>query len=56
VVAFAQEQARQARAQADSEPEPAAPAGVLFWLAWIVLGIAGGLGAHFYLMWRASRL
>ncbi len=31
---------------------PPAPAGALFWLAWILLGIGGGLAAHFFVPHR----
>jgi serine/threonine-protein kinase len=50
VVAFAAAQAQAARnqaAQAYATPEPAKPAGVLFWTAWVVLGVGIGLAAHF---------
>jgi hypothetical protein len=50
VVAFAATQAQAARQQAAramAAPEPVKPAGVLFWTAWVVLGIGIGLAAHF---------
>jgi hypothetical protein len=51
VVAYNQERAKQARAElGDRGP---APAGALFWLAWIVLGVGAGLGVHYYLAQRA---
>jgi hypothetical protein len=49
VVAFAREKAAEAREAAGPETIPAAPAGALFWLAWIVLGIGVGLGLHVWL-------
>jgi serine/threonine-protein kinase len=49
VVAFAAQKAAEARESAGPEVLPAAPAGALFWLAWIVLGIGVGLGLHFWL-------
>jgi hypothetical protein len=52
VVAYATERARQARHSGQNETLQAPPAGALFWIAWIVLGIGVGLGIHFYLMQR----
>jgi hypothetical protein len=52
VIAYATERARQARHSAQNETLQAPPAGALFWLAWIVLGIGAGLGIHFYLIQR----
>ena len=52
VIAYATERARQARHSAQNETIQAPPAGALFWLAWIVLGIGAGLGVHFYMMQR----
>ena len=48
VVAFAREQARIARENAAPAAEPPAPAGALFWLAWVVIGLGAGLGLHFF--------
>ena len=31
---------------------PATPAGALFWIAWIVLGVGAGLGVHYWLSLR----
>jgi hypothetical protein len=52
VVAYATERARKARISGQNEIVQAPPAGALFWLAWIVLGIGAGLGIHFYLISR----
>jgi hypothetical protein len=30
------------------------PAGALFWIAWALLGLGGGLAAHFWIIHRAS--
>jgi serine/threonine-protein kinase len=54
VVAYAREKAAQARENALPDTLPAQPAGALFWLAWIILGVAAGLGAHFYLAARLA--
>ena len=47
VVAYARERAVAAREGALPEAPP--PAGVMFWLAWIVIGLGAGLGVHFWL-------
>jgi hypothetical protein len=52
VVAYATERARQARTTGNNAVLEAPPAGALFWLAWIILGIGIGLGVHFYLAQR----
>jgi hypothetical protein len=53
VVAYAAERARQARSSAQNQIVlKTPPAGALFWLAWIVLGIGVGLGIHFFLAQR----
>ena len=52
VVAYATERARQARHSSQHETPAAPPAGALFWIAWIVLGIGSGIGIHYYLMQR----
>jgi hypothetical protein len=52
VVAYATERARQARTTGNNAALQAPPAGALFWLAWIILGIGIGLGVHFYLVQR----
>jgi hypothetical protein len=52
VVAYAHERARRARASGANEIVQAPPAGALFWIAWIVLGIGIGLGIHFWLAQR----
>ena len=44
VVAYAREKAAQARENALPDSLPAQPAGALFWLAWIILGVAAGSG------------
>ena len=49
VVAYAAERARRARATGGNQVLQAPPAGALFWIAWIVLGIGVGLAVHFYL-------
>ena len=49
VVAYAQDAARRAREMAQGQEIPAPPAGALFWMAWVLLGIAVGLGLHFWL-------
>jgi serine/threonine-protein kinase len=54
VVAYAQEQARQVRELAQPMKLKVPPAGPLFWLAWIVLGVGAGLGVHFYLAHQAA--
>ncbi|HEX8951627.1 MAG TPA: serine/threonine-protein kinase, partial [Polyangia bacterium] len=54
VVAYATERARRARATGANDALPAPPAGALFWIAWIVLGIGLGLGVHFYLAMRGG--
>jgi hypothetical protein len=54
VVAFAHEKAAEAREAAAPEAIPAAPAGALFWLAWIILGIGVGLGLHFWMAHKAG--
>ena len=43
---------RARRAPRHHEALQAPPAGALFWLAWIMLGIGIGLGIHFYLAQR----
>jgi hypothetical protein len=51
VVAYAAERAHQARVSGQSAVvRKAPPAGPLFWLAWVVLGLGAGLGIHFILM------
>jgi serine/threonine-protein kinase len=50
VVAYATERAQQARYSNQPVGLKAPPAGPLFWMAWIILGIGVGLGLHFYLM------
>ena len=51
MVAYNQQRAQEARAGlGDKGP---APAGALFWLAWIVLGVGAGLGVHYWLVQRA---
>ena len=50
VVAYNQQRAAQARAEMTEKPSGA---GVLFWVAWIVLGVGAGLGVHYYLIQRA---
>ena len=52
VVAYSQQRAQEARAGLNAGP---APAGPLFWLAWIVLGIGAGLGVHYWLVQRAMQ-
>jgi serine/threonine-protein kinase len=52
VVAYNQERARQARAELAEKPSGG---GLLFWAAWIVLGIGAGLGVHYYLIQRAAQ-
>jgi hypothetical protein len=52
VVAYAAERAHKARISGQNETVAAPPAGALFWIAWIVLGIGVGLGIHFYLVQR----
>ncbi|HEX6839718.1 MAG TPA: serine/threonine-protein kinase, partial [Polyangia bacterium] len=54
VVAYATERARRARASGSNEALQAPPAGALFWIAWIVLGIGIGLAVHFYLAQRGG--
>ncbi|HZS42568.1 MAG TPA: hypothetical protein VFF06_37315, partial [Polyangia bacterium] len=54
VVAYAQEQARQAREMSQPERIAAPPAGPLFWLAWIVIGVGAGLGVHFWMAHQAA--
>jgi hypothetical protein len=54
VVAYARDRAAAARESAGPETLPAPPAGALFWLAWIVIGIGAGLGIHFWLAHRAA--
>jgi hypothetical protein len=55
VAAFAaQERVQAARAaSAPPEPAPSTSAGALFWLAWVIIGVGAGLGAHFWLASRA---
>jgi len=50
VVAYATERARVARASGQNQTVQAPPAGALFWIAWIVVGIGAGLGLHFFMM------
>jgi hypothetical protein len=53
VVAYAAERAHQARVSGQNAVvRRAPPAGPIFWLAWIVLGLGAGLGIHFFLMQR----
>jgi hypothetical protein len=52
VVAYAADRARKARISGQNQLVQAPPAGALFWIAWIVLGIGLGLGIHFYLVSR----
>jgi serine/threonine-protein kinase len=47
VVAYAQERAAQVRAGLQEAPKPA---GALFWMAWVILGVGAGLGLHFFLL------
>jgi hypothetical protein len=54
VVAYAAERARVARASGQNQTLQAAPAGALFWIAWIVLGIGAGLAIHFYMATRGG--
>jgi hypothetical protein len=54
VVAYATERARQARASGQNQTLQAPPAGALFWIAWIILGIGAGLAIHFYLAQRGG--
>jgi serine/threonine-protein kinase len=48
VVAFAQDRAQQARAAAPAAAPSGGGAGVLFWLAWVIIGVGVGLGYHFW--------
>jgi hypothetical protein len=50
VVAYAAERAQKARLSGQNQIVQAAPAGALFWIAWIVVGIGAGLGIHFFMM------
>jgi serine/threonine-protein kinase len=52
VVSYNQNAARQARAEMS---QPSSGGGILFWAAWIVLGIGAGLGVHYYLIQRAAQ-
>ncbi|MDB4966784.1 MAG: serine/threonine protein kinase [Myxococcales bacterium] len=52
VIAYATERARQARHSAENQTLQAPPAGALFWLAWIIVGVGAGLGVHYYLLMR----
>ena len=54
MVAYATERARRARATGANATLEAPPAGALFWIAWIVLGIGIGLAVHFYLAHQAD--
>jgi len=55
VVAFAREKAAEARQVSGPQAIiPAQPAGALFWIAWVVLGIGIGLGVHFWLAHKAG--
>ena len=54
VVAYARDRAAAAREAAGPDTIPAQPAGALFWLAWIIIGIGAGLGIHFWLAHRAA--
>jgi hypothetical protein len=54
VAAYATERAQQARYANQHVPLRAPPAGPLFWMAWIILGIGAGLGLHMYLASRAA--
>jgi hypothetical protein len=55
VVAYARDRAAAARESAGPDTIPAQPAGALFWLAWIIIGIGAGLGIHFWLAHRAAQ-
>jgi hypothetical protein len=55
VVAYSQERVKQARADLSEQPLRPPPAGALFWLAWIILGIGAGIGAHYYLVLQAVK-
>jgi hypothetical protein len=48
VVAFAREQANQARQAAAAVPDEPQGAGAAFWVAWVLIGIGAGLGLHFF--------
>ncbi|HXU67865.1 MAG TPA: serine/threonine-protein kinase [Polyangia bacterium] len=50
VVAYAAERAQKARLSGQNQIVQAPPAGALFWIAWIVVGIGAGLGIHFFMM------
>jgi predicted Ser/Thr protein kinase len=52
VIAYAQERANLARASAQHQQLKTPPAGALFWLAWVLVGVGAGLGVHFYLLQR----
>jgi hypothetical protein len=54
VVAFARDKAVEARQPTGPATIPAEPAGALFWLAWILLGIGVGLAVHFWLAHQAA--
>jgi hypothetical protein len=50
VIAYAQERANLARASATHKQLKTPPAGALFWLAWVLVGVGAGLSVHFYLL------
>jgi serine/threonine-protein kinase len=54
VVAYAQERAQQVRASVSDRVQPTAPAGPLFWLAWVVIGIGAGLAYHLWTLHQAA--
>ena len=49
-----QEAVQRARDAARPQGAPAKPAGVLFWAAWVFLGLGIGTGVHFFLVHRAA--
>ncbi len=51
VVAFAEAEAARVREEMNRENAPA-EGSVLFWIVWVLIGLAGGLGYHFYLLQR----
>jgi serine/threonine-protein kinase len=55
VVAYAADKAKAVRAEVSAETVPAASAGALFWLAWIVIGIGAGFGYHYFMVLRAAQ-
>ena len=48
VVAFARDQANQARQAAAAVPDEPSGGGAAFWVAWVLIGIGAGLGLHFF--------